>query len=160
MAKLIYSMIGSIDGIVEDDAGQFDWAVPDTDVHAFINDLQRRVGTYLYGRRMYETMHGWETEPDLARQSPEMQDFAQLWQAAEEIVYSTTLAEPLIRNTRIERAFTLPAPRTASAAARQALRAWSSASSTASSLVPRVLWRRSSQDAWSRQLRPALGRPA
>jgi dihydrofolate reductase len=105
MAKLIYSAIASLDGYVADEDGNFDWAVPDEEVHAFINDLQRPLGTYLYGRRMYETMLGWETDPTLADQSPPMRDFAQIWQAAEKIVYSKTLEAVSTARTRIERDF-------------------------------------------------------
>ncbi len=74
MAKLIYSAIASLDGYVADEDGNFDWAVPDEEVHAFINALGRPLGTYLYGRRMYETMLGWETDPTLADRSPLMRD--------------------------------------------------------------------------------------
>src|SRR5919109_747749 len=91
MAKLIYSAITSLDGYIEDQDGKFDWAVPDEEVHRFINDLERAAGTYLYGRRMYETMLGWETDPSLAAESPLMRDFAAIWQAADKIVYSRTL---------------------------------------------------------------------
>ncbi len=105
MAKLIYSAITSLDGYIEDETGGFDWAVPDAEVHAFINDLERSAGTYLYGRRMYEIMVGWETDPSLAAQSPLMRDFAELWQAAEKIVYSATLETVATARTRIERAF-------------------------------------------------------
>ena len=105
MAKLIYSAISSLDGYVADEAGNFDWAVPDEEVHAFINDLDRPLGTYLYGRRMYETMVGWETDPTLAEQSPQMNDFAQIWQAADKIVYSRTLEAASSARTRIERDF-------------------------------------------------------
>jgi dihydrofolate reductase len=105
MAKLIYSAISSLDGYIEDEAGGFDWAVPDDEVHAFVNDLERSAGTYLYGRRMYETMLGWETDPSLAAQSPLMRDFAASWQAADKVVYSTTLDAPSTARTRIERAF-------------------------------------------------------
>src|SRR5918999_6562084 len=105
MSRLIYSAIASLDGYVADEDGNFDWAVPDEEVHAFINDLERPVGTYLYGRRMYETMVGWETDPTLAEQSPLMQDFAQIWQAADKIVYSKTLEAVSTARTRIERDF-------------------------------------------------------
>jgi dihydrofolate reductase len=105
MAKLIYSAIASVDGYVADEEGKFDWAEPDEEVHAFINDLERSVGTYLYGRRMYETMAGWETDATLAAQSELMRDFAQIWQAAEKIVYSKTLETASTRRTRIERDF-------------------------------------------------------
>jgi dihydrofolate reductase len=105
MAKLIYSAIASLDGYVADEDGNFDWAVPDDEVHALINDLDRPVGTYLYGRRMYETMLGWETDPTLADQSLLMRDFAEIWQAADKIVYSKTLEEIPTARTRIERDF-------------------------------------------------------
>jgi dihydrofolate reductase len=105
MAKMIYSAISSLDGYVADEDGNFDWAVPDEEVHTFINDLDRPIGTYLYGRRMYETMAGWETDPTLADQSPPMEDFAQIWQAADKIVYSKTLEAVATTGTRIERDF-------------------------------------------------------
>src|SRR5665809_4792 len=105
MAKLIYSAITSLDGYVADEDGNFDWAEPDEEVHTFVNDLERPVGTYLYGRRMYEVMVGWETDHTLADQSLVMRDFAELWQAAEKIVYSTTLETVSTARTRIERAF-------------------------------------------------------
>jgi dihydrofolate reductase len=105
MAKLIYPAITSLDGYVADAAGNFDWAVPDEEVHTFINDLERPVGTYLYGRRLYEVMVGWETDPALAEQSPVMRDFAQIWQAADKVVYSKTLETVSSVRTRIERDF-------------------------------------------------------
>jgi dihydrofolate reductase len=105
MAKLIYSSISSLDGYVADEDGNFDWAAPDEEVHAFINDLDRPLGTYLYGRRMYETMTGWETDPTLAEQSPQMEDFARIWQSADKIVYSKTLEAVSTARTRIERDF-------------------------------------------------------
>ena len=105
MAKLIYSAIASLDGYVADEDGNFDWAVPDEEVHAFINDLERPVGAYLYGRRLYETMLGWETDPTLADQSPVLRDFAEIWQAADKIVYSKTLEAVPAARTRIERDF-------------------------------------------------------
>jgi dihydrofolate reductase len=105
VATLIYSAIASLDGYIEDRDGRFDWAVPDDEVHGFINDLQRPVGTYLYGRRMYETMAGWETDHTLAAQSQLMRDFAQIWQGADKIVYSTTLENPSTARTRVERDF-------------------------------------------------------
>jgi dihydrofolate reductase len=100
---LIYSAIMSLDGYIEDDHGSFDWAVPDEEVHRFINDLERTIGTHLYGRRMYETRAGWETDPGLAATSPHMRDFAQMWQAADKIVYSRTLAAVSTARTRLER---------------------------------------------------------
>jgi dihydrofolate reductase len=119
MAKLIYSAISSLDGYVADEEGNFDWAVPDEEVHAFINDLDRPLGTYLYGRRMYETMVGWETDHTLAEQSPVMRDFAQIWQAAEKIVYSRTLEAVSTARTRIERDFEPDAVRQMKASAQQ-----------------------------------------
>jgi dihydrofolate reductase len=105
MGKLIYTAITSLDGCIEDEDGRFDWAAPDEEVHAFVNDLERGVGTNLYGRRMYETMVGWETDPSLAEQSPVMRDFAAIWQAADKVVYSTTLETVSTARTRIERDF-------------------------------------------------------
>ena len=102
MAKLIYSAITSLDGYTADEDGNFDWAAPDEEVHRFVNDLERPVGTYLYGRRMYEVMAPWETDPTLADQSRVMRDFAELWQAADKIVYSKTLETPSTARTRIE----------------------------------------------------------
>ena len=119
MAKLIYSAIASLDGYVTDEDGNFDWAVPDEEVHTFINDLARPLGTYLYGRRMYETMVGWETDPTLAEQSPVMRDFAQIWQAAEKFVYSRTLEAVSTARTRIERDFEPDAVRQMKASAQR-----------------------------------------
>lgn len=103
MAKLIYSAIMSLDGYVADENGNFDWAGPDEEVHTFVNDLERQVGTYLYGRRMYETMVYWETAP--AGQPPFVQEFAEIWRAADKIVYSRTLDSVSSARTRIERDF-------------------------------------------------------
>jgi dihydrofolate reductase len=111
MAKLIYSAITSLDGYVADEDGNFDWAAPDEEVHAFVNDLERPVGTYLYGRRMYEVMVYWETAHTLADQRPVTRDFTQLWQAADKIVYSTTLETVSSARTRIERGFDAEAVR-------------------------------------------------
>jgi dihydrofolate reductase len=105
MAKLIYYAISSLDGYIEDADGKFDWAEPDEEVHAFVNDLVRPVGTYLLGRRMYETMVFWERPPDLAAEPPVVQDFAEIWQRAEKIVYSKTLQTASSAKTRIEREF-------------------------------------------------------
>jgi dihydrofolate reductase len=105
MARLIYSAIMSLDGYTADADGNFEWAAPDEEVHAFVNELERPVGTYLYGRRMYETMRYWETARTLPDQSPVSLDFARIWQAADKIVYSTTLQTPDTDRTRIERAF-------------------------------------------------------
>jgi dihydrofolate reductase len=105
MAKLIYSAIASLDGYVEDQHGRFDWAAPDDEVHAFVNDLERPIGTYLYGRRMYETMTFWETAHTDAGSSAVIRDFAAIWQAAEKVVYSRTLQTVSSARTRIERDF-------------------------------------------------------
>ncbi|MGA8219422.1 MAG: dihydrofolate reductase family protein [Solirubrobacterales bacterium] len=105
MAKLIYSTIASLDGYVEDEDGNFDWAAPGEEVHGFINDLERPIGTYLYGRRMYETMAGWETDPSLAARSELMRDFAGIWRAAQKVVYSRALEKASTARTRIEREF-------------------------------------------------------
>ena len=91
MAKLIYSAITSLDGYVADEDGNFDWAAPDEEVHAFVNDLERPIGTYLYGRRMYEVMVYWETAPTLADSRPSCGTTREIWQAADKVVYSTTL---------------------------------------------------------------------
>ena len=104
MAKLIYSAIASLDGYVADEDGNFDWAAPDEEVHGFVNDLERPVGTYLYGRRMYETMAVWEAMP-LDDQPPVARDFAEIWRAADKVVYSRTLAAVSSARTRIERDF-------------------------------------------------------
>jgi dihydrofolate reductase len=105
MAHLIYSAMTSLDGYIEDKSGRFDWAEPDEEVHRFVNDLERSAGTHLYGRRMYETMMVWETEPSLAAESPFMRDYAEIWQSADKIVYSRTLEAVSTRRTRIERNF-------------------------------------------------------
>ena len=104
MAKLIYSALTSLDGYLADEEGNFDWAMPDEEVHTFINDLERPVGTHLYGRRMYETMVYWETAHTVA-DHPVEQDFAEIWRAAEKVVYSKTLETVSSARTRIERAF-------------------------------------------------------
>jgi dihydrofolate reductase len=105
MGKLIYSAIASADGYVKDADGGFDWAAPDEQVHRFVNDLERPVGTYLYGRRMYETMLYWETALSVPGQPPVAREFASLWQAAEKIVFSATLTSAPSARTRIERNF-------------------------------------------------------
>ena len=105
MAKLIYVTNVSLDGYIEDERGVFDLFTPDDDVFASTTDLLRTVGTFLYGRRLYETMAVWETDPALAAQSDLMADFATAWQAASKVVYSTTLATVSTANTRLERHF-------------------------------------------------------
>lgn len=105
MARLIYSAIASLDGYVADESGRFDWAEPDEAVHAFVNNLERSAGTYLYGRRMYEVMVAWETLDSDFEQPPYIQDFARIWQAADKIVYSRILTAVSAARTRIEREF-------------------------------------------------------
>jgi dihydrofolate reductase len=105
MAKLIYASIASLDGYIADEGGKFDWAAPDEEVFSFVNDLERPVGTYLYGRRLYELMHVWETDPAAAAQSPGAREFAAIWQSADKVVYSRTLAAASTTRTRIERDF-------------------------------------------------------
>jgi dihydrofolate reductase len=105
MARLIYSAIMSLDGYTADEDGRFEWAAPDEEVHAFVNELERPVGTYLLGRRMYETLRYWETAHTIDGQPPVALDFARLWQAADKIVYSATLQAPATARTRIERDF-------------------------------------------------------
>lgn len=104
MAKLIYSAIASLDGYVEDEDGKFDWAMPDEELHAFVNDLERPIGTYLYGRRMYETMVFWETAGG-NDEPPVFNDYAEIWREAEKIVYSRTLETVSSAKSRIESAF-------------------------------------------------------
>ena len=120
MAKLIYLAIASLDGYIEDENGKFDWAEPDEQVHKFINDLERPVGTYLLGRRLYEVMIYWETIA-LADQPSFIQDFAQIWRAADKIVYSETLKTVSSARTRIERGFDPDAVRQLKAAAERDL---------------------------------------
>ena len=105
MAKLTYTAITSLDGYIEDEGGGFDWAMPDPEVHAFVNDLERSVGTYLYGRRMYETMAVWQGIGDEPGVAAEEVDFAEVWRAADKVVYSRTLAGVSTPRTRLEREF-------------------------------------------------------
>jgi dihydrofolate reductase len=105
MGKLIYSAIASADGYVEDAAGSFDWAAPDEELLSFVNDLERPVGTYLYGRRMYETMLYWETADTVPGQPSLVLEFTAIWQPAEKIVFSKTLQSVSSARTRIERNF-------------------------------------------------------
>ncbi len=105
MARLIYISNSSLDGYTEDRDGKFDWTAPDEEYFRFISNLVREAGSYLYGRRMYETMQVWETDPNLATESPLMRDFAEIWQAADKIVYSRTLQAVSTRKTRIESNF-------------------------------------------------------
>lgn len=105
MARLIYSAITSLDGFTVDADGSFDWAAPDEQVHAFVNDIERSIGTYFYGRRMYEVMKAWQTMPDEPHQPAVIHDYARIWQTADKIVYSTTLDAVDTPRTTLERAF-------------------------------------------------------
>jgi len=105
VSKLIYSAIASLDGYVEDREGRFDWAAPGEEAHSFVNELERPVGTYLYGRRMYEVMSVWETLGTGPGEPAHIRDFAELWRAADKIVYSRTLETVSSGKTRIERDF-------------------------------------------------------
>lgn len=111
MAKLVYSAITSLDGYIEDETGRFDWAQPDDEVFAFICDLERSAATHLYGRRMYEVMAPWETDPSFAEHSPLLADFARIWQGADKVVYSTTLESVKTARTTLERSFDAEAVR-------------------------------------------------
>ncbi len=104
MGNLVYTAIASLDGYIADEDGNFDWSTPDQEVHAFINDLERAPGTHLYGRRMYEVMSYWGTN-DFSGQPEHARDYAEIWQAADKIVYSTTLDDAVTDRTRIEREF-------------------------------------------------------
>jgi dihydrofolate reductase len=105
MARLIYSAIASLDGYIADENGDFDWAAPDEEVHAFVNDLERLIGTHLYGRRMYDVMVAWETMDTGADEPPVIRDYAKIWRAADKIVYSRTLEKPASARTHIVRDF-------------------------------------------------------
>jgi dihydrofolate reductase len=110
MAKLIYTVIASLDGYIADNEGNFDWAVPDDEVHAFVNELERPVGTYLYGRRMYEVMAAWQSL-ELHDQPAFVRDFAKIWQAADKFVYSTSLEDVSMPRTHLQRSFSPEAVR-------------------------------------------------
>ncbi len=110
MADLIYAALASLDGYIEDEGGKFDWAKPDEEVHSFVNELERGVGTYLYGRRLYETLAVWETLP-LDEQPGYIRDYAELWRDSDKIVYSRTLDTASTSRTRIERDFDADAVR-------------------------------------------------
>ena len=104
MGKLLYSSIASLDGFVADGGGNFDWGAPDDEVHTAVNDLERSIGTYLYGRRMYEVMVAWETM-DLADEPSYIAEYARIWRTADKVVYSSTLGQVASERTRLERAF-------------------------------------------------------
>jgi len=105
MAALLYSSIASLDGYIADADGNFDWAAPDEEVHAFVNELERAVGTHLYGRRMYETMRYWETAPTGDDEHPVARDYTAIWRAADKIVFSRSLDAVTTARTRLERSF-------------------------------------------------------
>lgn len=105
MAELIYFSPVSLDGYIADEPSKFGWSLPDEEVFAFINDLMRPIGTYLYGRGMYQTMAVWETPAAIPNPLPGMPEFARIWQAAEKIVYSRTLDAVSTPRTRLEREF-------------------------------------------------------
>ncbi len=105
MAKLIYAAISSLDGYVADSEGNFDWSAPDEEVHRFVNELERPIGTYLYGRRMYEVLRYWETAPTGNDGASAGQEYAKIWQAADKIIYSKSLQQVSTARTRIERDF-------------------------------------------------------
>src|SRR3954463_6606427 len=117
MGKLIYSATASLDGYIEDDRGKSDWAPPDEDVHAFVNDLERTIGTYLFGRRMYETMAFWENPTNVAGAPAYVREFADVWHATDKVVYSKTLPAVTTARTRLEREFDPEAVRTLKATA-------------------------------------------
>ena len=117
MARLIYTAITSLDGYVADEQGKFDWAEPDEEVHAFVNDLERSVGTHLLGRRMYEVMSYWDDPPMLDEQPPVIHDFAAIWRAADKVVFSRTLTTVSAPRTRVERDFDAEAIRRLKASA-------------------------------------------
>ena len=121
MAKLLYVMNASLDGYIADEDGNLDWGAPGEEYYSFLNDLLRPVGTYLYGRRLYELMAVWETDPAATPQSPAAREFAQLWQAADKVVYSRTLQAAATTRTRIERDFDPEAVRRLKAAAERDL---------------------------------------
>jgi dihydrofolate reductase len=109
MGKLVYSAIASLDGYVADEQGDFGWSVPDAEVHTFVNELERPIGTYLYGRRMYEVMKAWEGDEVLtspgADEVPYLRDYAEIWRAADKVVYSRSLEEVTTARTKLERTF-------------------------------------------------------
>jgi dihydrofolate reductase len=105
MGRLIYAALMSVDGYIEDAAGRFDWAEPDAEVHSYINDLERSIGTHLYGRRMYETMMVWETVGDDAEVGPIEAAYGRVWRELDKVVFSRTLAAVPTPRTRLEREF-------------------------------------------------------
>ena len=102
MAKLTYSTQTSLDGYINDEDGNFDWARPSEEVHTFFNELERPIGTHLYGRRMYETMRYWQDPPDLESQADYIRHYAGIWQGSDKVVYSRTLDSASTPRTRVE----------------------------------------------------------
>jgi hypothetical protein len=152
MGRLVYSVIASLDGYVNDTDGRFGWAEPDPQVHGYVNDVMRPVGTHLYGRRLYEVMAGWQTMGTSPEEPTVTRDFGELWRAADKVVYSTTLTDVPTPRTRLERRFDADAVRrlvsdsqwwwfrSSSAVARRPCRTasvwdWSSSTSAASTAV-------------------------
>jgi dihydrofolate reductase len=121
VAKLVYSAISSLDGYVADEHGKWDWSIPDDEVHAFVNDREREIGTYLLGRRMYEVLVAWEDPKMLDHEQAEIRDYARVWLDSDKIVYSRTLTEPASTRTRIERKFDPDAVRAMKASAERDL---------------------------------------
>ena len=117
MAKLIYAAISSLDGYVADSEGNFDWSMPSEEVHRFVNDLEAGIGTYLYGRRMYEVMRYWETASTANGEESAEQEFAKVWQQADKIIYSRSINDVSTASTRLEREFDPEAIRQMKAAA-------------------------------------------
>ena len=105
MGTLIYAANISLDGFLEDETGSFDWSVPDEDLHALWNEHERRIGTSLYGRRMYETMRVWESDDWLTNEPAVVREYAEIWRDADKVVYSTSLTDVSTARTRIERQF-------------------------------------------------------
>jgi dihydrofolate reductase len=103
MGELHYSAIASVDGYVADDLGNFDWATPDEEVHRFVNELERSIGTYLYGRRMYEVMRFWDAPDAVDGQPDHIREYAEIWRAADKIVFSSTLDDVTTDRTALER---------------------------------------------------------
>jgi dihydrofolate reductase len=121
MAKLTYTMASSLDGYVEDEQGSFAWTKPDEEVHRFVNARERSIGTYLFGRRVYETMAVWENDPSLAKENEYMREYAEIWEGVDKIVFSRTLDAAPTRRTRLEREFDPDAIRALKASAERDL---------------------------------------
>jgi dihydrofolate reductase len=105
MGRLVYAALCSLDGYTADEDGSFDWAAPGEELHGFVNEMERGLGTYLYGRRMYEVMRFWEDADALAGEPEVMQEYGRIWRAADKVVYSSTLDAVTTDRTRLERSF-------------------------------------------------------